>query len=92
MARVGGDEFLVVCEDLSSRAAVDGVAEKLLAIVRDPVELQGLRLKIGLSVGIALIPSDGDSPRDLIQAADIAMYHVKKSSKNSFAYASDASS
>jgi diguanylate cyclase (GGDEF)-like protein/PAS domain S-box-containing protein len=75
VGRVGGDEFVVICEDID-RAVTSAVASRILAVLDEPFELTGVRLDIGASVGIALAPPysfDG-----LLQEADAAMYRAKR--------------
>ena len=78
VARLGGDEFgLLLPKVLQSDAAVD-VAEKIRAALREPFTLQGVRLDLGASVGIALYPEHGADVETLLQRADVAMYVAKE--------------
>jgi diguanylate cyclase (GGDEF)-like protein/PAS domain S-box-containing protein len=75
-ARVGGDEFVVVCEDLTSPDEIPPLAERLLEALREEVLLDGQRVAVAASVGIAL----GDARAradDLVRDADAAMYRAK---------------
>lgn len=77
VARIGGDEFVVLLADASELAAVK-VAQKLLEAMRQPVTLPGLAGYVpSLSVGVALFPNHGTDAEALIQAADTAMYAAK---------------
>ena len=79
LGRLGGDEFIVVAEALrdGSRNAVE-LADKLLAQMRRPFEIDGRSLAMGFSAGVALFPDDGDTPESLIANADAAMYQAKQ--------------
>jgi diguanylate cyclase (GGDEF)-like protein len=77
VARMGGDEFMVVLEDIPGRADGQRVAETLLDTLKLPVAFQDLQLSITASIGIALFPDDGDSADELERNADLAMYEAK---------------
>lgn len=79
--RLGGDEFVVLCEGLPDDgpraiATMDEVAERVLAMLQEPMVLQGRELSVGASVGIALAEAD-QRPEALLADADTAMYHAK---------------
>ena len=87
VARVGGDEFLMIVTELRSPDDAALIAEKAIALVSMPIEMSGRRAVIGASIGIALYPADGHDNAALIKEADAAMYRVKVSGKNGFAFA-----
>lgn len=74
--RYGGEEFLLIIEDVDSESAM-AVAEKIRSSIESMV-VKGLKQKITASIGIALYPEDGQLPEDLILRADQAMYHAKE--------------
>lgn len=76
-ARLGGDEFVVAAQ-LCGPADAEALAERILAALEPAFAINGRELYIGASIGISLYPGDGDSPAALLQAADTAMYQVKK--------------
>jgi len=76
VARMGGDEFLVLLTDVDEKLAMS-IANRLLDIVRRPLSVEGHNFDIGMSIGVALYPRDGDDPDQLIQRADVAMYSAK---------------
>lgn len=84
LARLGGDEFVVVLPDLGVCNDATAIAEKILAVVAQPVELSGVVLQVGVSIGIALYPDCGENPDQLIQAADAAMYCAKQAGRNTY--------
>jgi diguanylate cyclase (GGDEF)-like protein/PAS domain S-box-containing protein len=79
VARVGGDEFVAVCETLESPDEAEGIADRVDAVIRQPVMTSAGRLEIRASVGLALAEggADGDAD-DLIRRADEAMYRAKE--------------
>ena len=77
VARLGGDEFLVLAPEISDELQVQGIADRLLEAVAEPIELSGRRLVMHCSVGIALFPDSGDSVESLMVNADEAMYQAK---------------
>lgn len=90
VARLGGDEFAVVLADIHRDAVVAGLCERLLRAISKPVRLGEREASVGASIGVSLFPDHGNSTASLIQAADHAMYQVKKSGKNAVRfYSSD---
>jgi diguanylate cyclase (GGDEF)-like protein len=77
IGRFGGDEFVVVCEDISATGDIALVAERFVALCALPIHIGDLRLEITASVGIAVSDSSSSSPSELIDKADIAMYRAK---------------
>lgn len=85
VARLGGDEFTVILPQLKHREDACHVANKILAIVGEPIYIDESRLKVGVSIGIAFIPQDGDAVEQLVSAADHAMYCAKGAGRNRYA-------
>lgn len=77
VARIGGDEFTVIMSSLKDEAEALAMAERLIASFNEPFRLSSGDVVIGLSVGIALYPRDGNDGNDLLRNADIAMYEAK---------------
>ena len=75
-ARLGGDEFAVVCPGGGEQ--LQELADRVLAALQAPVEVQGLRLQVGASVGLVVAPVDGQDVAALLKNADIAMYQAKR--------------
>lgn len=79
VARLGGDEFAVLLTPLHSRQDAEHIAEKIVASMKLPVQLDsGRSIATSLSVGIAYYPDDGADPASLLNAADAAMYQAKR--------------
>jgi diguanylate cyclase (GGDEF)-like protein/PAS domain S-box-containing protein len=77
VARVGGDEFVVLMENLHSARQCAAKAQQLLDEIARPVVLPGYELEISASMGMAFYPEDGDHPMELMKRADMAMYAAK---------------
>ena len=86
VARVGGDEFVVLASDLENPSTAATVAEKLITACRRPIDIQGNECNVGVSVGIALFPNDGLDADALLKKSDEALYWVKRSGKNRAAF------
>lgn len=87
-ARIGGDEFVVLLTALEHGAFAGDVATKLLQTVVEPILYQDQPLQVGASIGISIFPDHGGDAATLRKVADLAMYSVKKTGKNGFAFAS----
>jgi diguanylate cyclase (GGDEF)-like protein/PAS domain S-box-containing protein len=84
LARVSGDEFVFVMEDIPDENAPELVARKVLDEVRRPFHLEGHELHVSGSLGLALHPEDGADADTLLKNADAAMYHAKELGRNGF--------
>lgn len=86
LGRLGGDEFLAILDHAANTDASGTVAEKIIHSLIQPFELEGHQIQIGVSIGIAIFPQDGNTADELIKNADIAMYRAKDSGRNTFRY------
>ncbi|MEN8762946.1 MAG: sensor domain-containing diguanylate cyclase [Thiogranum sp.] len=77
VARFGGDEFVILTESCESRAGLERVAEKIIEEISQPVLVEGQKIVVETSIGIAIGPADGTDSQTLIQSADKAMYRAK---------------
>lgn len=84
LARISGDEFIILLPHVNSRKDSKTIAQKIINEFQEPFKLEHLEITIGVSIGIALSPEDSDSDEELIQKADWAMYYVKQHGKNGF--------
>lgn len=81
IGRFGGDEFIVLCE-VAGRTECEHLAERLLENATLPMLVNGERLEVPASMGISLMPHDASDVENLMQAADLALYHAKVGGKN----------
>jgi diguanylate cyclase (GGDEF)-like protein len=86
LSRVGGDEFLLLLENMRSKDDISRVCEKMLESFNSPFILSQNSLYASTSIGISVFPDDGDTSSTLIKHADIAMYHAKESGKGKYAF------
>jgi diguanylate cyclase (GGDEF)-like protein/PAS domain S-box-containing protein len=84
VARVGGDEFTIVLQDLETRDAAAVVAQKVLRAIAAPIEMTGHRLYVTVSIGITIFPDDGADAETLLKNADNAMYRAKAEGRNTY--------
>lgn len=86
VARMGGDEFTVIISALAERDSAAHVAENILALLSQPFLIGTLECCIGASIGISIFPDDAENVESLLCGADSAMYEVKRSGKNNYAF------
>jgi diguanylate cyclase (GGDEF)-like protein/PAS domain S-box-containing protein len=86
MARVGGDEFILVLDNIDSAENSVFVANKILVALSEPFDLKGQPGRVGGSIGIAIFPDDAENPVQLVKQADEAMYLAKQGGKNTFRF------
>lgn len=84
VARVGGDEFVIVMPDFRSVEDLEHCGEQMIRNASQPFEIGGRKINLTLSAGISVFPRDGRTADDLLRNADAAMYAVKDSGRNSF--------
>ncbi|HPL63477.1 MAG TPA: diguanylate cyclase [Syntrophales bacterium] len=84
VARMGGDEFMLLLSDLENKEDTLKIARKAIAAFRTPFDAGGRSLHITPSIGISVYPDDGDTFEVLAKNADIAMYHAKETGRNSY--------
>ena len=86
IARIGGDEFVVLLESFRGNGQLARIAQKIITTVGEPVELKGNLVSVGASIGIALFPDDAKDSDELLRHADVAMYHSKQLGRNTFQF------
>ena len=77
LARIGGDEFVLVLTSVTSPEKVATLADRLIETLKRPFTIEDHELEISASIGVAIYPGDGGNPETLMRAADTAMYRVK---------------
>jgi diguanylate cyclase (GGDEF)-like protein/PAS domain S-box-containing protein len=85
LARFGGDEFVAVLERFTHPREIEQVAEKILSALRRPFNAKGYELVVGGTIGVAIASSDLRTPKDLLRAADVALYRAKAAGGGVFA-------
>ena len=86
VARVGGDEFVIVIPGIETSADASTVSGKILEVLGNPFHLHGNDLHVGASIGISLYPSDGGDAETLMRNADTAMYAAKDAGRGNFKF------
>lgn len=86
VARLGGDEFTIVLPHLSKSEDAAIVAERIIASLVEPFDLDDDVFLATTSIGIAVFPADGDNPEDLLKHADAAMYQAKQAGRNTYRF------
>ncbi|WP_175574268.1 putative bifunctional diguanylate cyclase/phosphodiesterase [Teredinibacter haidensis] len=82
VCRMGGDEFIVLMENISSETTVRTIGENLLKDLNNELNILNVSLKISVSIGASIYPRHGGQLGDLKRKADVAMYHSKEEGKN----------
>lgn len=83
VARIGGDEFVILLPSVKTEEDASGIAEEIRQAMTLPFEIKGLTLNISSSVGVAVYPDHADGEQELIKRADVAMYHASAEERNS---------
>jgi diguanylate cyclase (GGDEF)-like protein len=82
LARLGGDEFAILLTPIADRGVVSAVADRIHAVLEEPFVLDGHRLFVTASMGLAVAPDDGEDCPSLLKKADVAMYRAKEKGRN----------
>jgi diguanylate cyclase (GGDEF)-like protein len=77
VARIGGDEFVIVLPGVGDRGEASRIAEVVMAAISHPVAVAGRELVVGASLGISVCPTDATDTDSLLKIADESMYRVK---------------
>jgi len=90
IARIGGDEFVLLSTEARTSADFVTLAERLVRMVSEPIVLDGHECRIGASVGVAMRASTDETPKQLLVNADLALYEAKRRGRNRVEYFNDA--
>jgi len=86
VARIGGDEFIILLAEIAEEKNAARIAGKILAKLTEPIVLKNVECGIGGSIGIALFPDDATDKEALLKKADDGMYHAKNTGKNNYKF------
>ncbi len=86
VARFGGDEFAILLADSPQPTAIEAMAKRLVDLIGRSYVVMGHMVNIGVSVGIALMPDDGDEAETLLKHADLALYRAKSDGRGLFRF------
>jgi diguanylate cyclase (GGDEF)-like protein len=86
VARAGGDEFIVALSELAKGEDAAVIGSKILQQLSQPFTVERHRLEISCSIGISVFPEDGKTLLELLNNADMAMYHAKKAGRNGYLF------
>ncbi|MCP8615995.1 sensor domain-containing protein [Salirhabdus salicampi] len=84
IARMSGDEFLILQRNITTEEDAEHFAENIIAAFQEPIRVEGFELYTSVSIGISLFPENGSTPNDLIKHADSAMYVIKEKQRNHY--------
>lgn len=84
IARIGGDEFVLLLPGIKRFSDIEIIAEKIVNAFRTPVVIEDQELLITISIGIAIYPHDGKDIHELLRNADLSMYQVKQQGRNNY--------
>lgn len=90
VARIGGDEFVIILSSLPENEIAERIASSLVEQLAKPIFVEDVRVAISASIGVSLYPSNGTTAEELIRSADKAMYRVKRAGKNDFGFVNAA--
>ncbi|WP_440995737.1 sensor domain-containing protein [Arhodomonas sp. SL1] len=86
LARIGGDEYVVIMEGAAAEAEMATLADRLVKAFERPFRVEGHELSVDASIGISIFPLDGREASILLRNADTAMYRAKESRRNSYVF------
>ncbi len=92
LCRLGGDEFALILPGRGPENVVSNLAQRLIAVVREPIVIDGVPVQVGATIGVASFPEDATDEAGLLGQADAAMYAAKRAGKNTFRKAGKVSS
>lgn len=86
VARVGGDEFVMILGRLVERQAIDQLCARIIKTVASPFQIDGNQVFVGASIGIAIAPNDATSASELLRCADVALYKAKADGRGTWRF------
>ena len=86
VGRPGGDEFNIILPDVDDRGVLGELSQRLIQMISQPYPINGSRLVIGVSIGVAIAPYDGMEPDAVVKAADLALYAAKGEGRGQYRF------
>lgn len=86
IARIGGDEFVILLESIKETQKVSYIVNKILDVIREPIDIFGNECYTSASIGISIYPDDGITASELMKNADTAMYHAKEKGRDNYQF------
>ncbi|MFO0752789.1 MAG: EAL domain-containing protein, partial [Thermodesulfovibrionales bacterium] len=86
VARIGGDEFVLLLPDITHSQDVDTIVEKIMTAFKTPFFIAGNEVHISTSIGVSVYPDAGEYAEELVKNADIAMYHAKEQGRSNYQF------
>ena len=86
VARIGGDEFIIILSSLPEFEVAERIASGLIEQIVQPIRVEKAEVVVSASIGISIYPENGTTSEDLIRSADKAMYQIKRQGKNNFGF------
>lgn len=86
LARIGGDEFVIILPDINQEQDVVDIAQRIFQKIQAPIDISGTPFQVTLSLGISLFPNDGITADDLLKKGDSAMYQAKSQGRNGYVF------
>ncbi len=86
LARFGGDEFIMIFNDIKNSISIVNIVQKVMQSMDNPITIEGHSVYVTLSIGISIYPDDADTSDDLLKNADAAMYKAKNDGRNTYRF------
>ena len=86
LARIGGDEFVVLQADVEKPEEAGSLARRFVEAIAEPFDLDGRQAYVGVSIGVSVCPGDGEDVDTLLKNADLAMYRSKSEGRNTYRF------
>jgi diguanylate cyclase (GGDEF)-like protein len=86
VGRQGGDEFTILQADIDRPDDVETLCRRVVEVIAEPFDLDGHKAQVTVSIGVAVLPSDGHDPAELLLRADMALYRAKSGGRNRYCF------
>ena len=86
IARFGGDEFIIIFNDIADSVVITGMIRKVMQVMEDPIIVEDHSIYVTLSIGVSVYPNDADTADNLLKNADAALYKAKNDGRNTYKF------